>query len=80
MLVVGPAVRGRGTGRALVLACVERSRRDGARVLRLSTQPEMRAAHRLYERLGFARTPDHDWTPLPGVDLITYAMAIRPGR
>jgi ribosomal protein S18 acetylase RimI-like enzyme len=78
MLVVDPAARGRGIGEALIRACIERARRDGARVLRLSTQQDMSAAHRIYERLGFVRTPERDWTPQPGVDLITYALVIRP--
>lgn len=80
MLVVDPAARGQGVGEALVRACVERAVRDGASVLRLSTQPQMTAAHRLYERLGFTRTPDRDWTPEPGVDLLTYELAIPRGR
>lgn len=81
MLVVDAAARGRGTGGALVCACVERALRDGARVLRLSTQRDMTAAHRIYERMGFVRTPERDWTPQPGVDLVTYALELtRPGR
>jgi hypothetical protein len=40
----------------------------------LSTDTRMAAAHRLYERLGFARLPERDWTPLPGVDLLVYAL------
>jgi GNAT superfamily N-acetyltransferase len=74
MLVVDPAARGRGVGAALVEACVERARQAGAVTLRLSTQPEMTTAHRVYERLGFVRTPDHDWTPEPDVHLVTYAL------
>lgn len=27
-------------------------------------------AHRLYERLGFVRLPEKDWSPLPGIDLL----------
>jgi hypothetical protein len=34
----------------------------------------MTAAHRLYERLGFTRLPERDWTPLPGVDLLVYSL------
>ena len=36
----------------------------------------MHDAHRLYERMGFVRTPDKDWEPRPGIDLITYAMEL----
>lgn len=84
MLVVDPAARGQGVGEALVRWCVERARRDGVRVLRLSTQTGMAAAARVYLRLGFVRTPDLDWTPEPDVDLITYELVIGratpPGR
>jgi hypothetical protein len=34
----------------------------------------MASAHRIYERLGFVRTPERDWQPMPGVQLITYRL------
>jgi hypothetical protein len=45
----------------------------------------MTAAGRLYLRLGFVRTPERDWSPEPGVELITYGREIGaavtpPGR
>lgn len=76
MLVVDPAVRRSGAGDALVRASVEAARTDGCHVVRLSTQPTMTAAHRLYERAGFVRTPSFDWTPVPGVDLLGYALPL----
>lgn len=78
MLVVDPAARRRGVGAALVTACVERARAVGCTTLRLSTQTDMIDAHRLYERMGFRRTPDRDWTPVPGVTLLTYALDLGP--
>ena len=36
----------------------------------------MHAAHRLYERLGFTRTPERDWSPTPWVHLVTYVLAL----
>jgi GNAT superfamily N-acetyltransferase len=79
MLVVDPDARGQGVGEALVRWCIERARDSGVRSLRLSTQPGMVAAGRLYLRLGFVRTPERDWSPEPGVDLITYEIT-PPGR
>jgi ribosomal protein S18 acetylase RimI-like enzyme len=70
MLGVLPEARGRGVADALVRWCVSRAHADGARRLLLSTQVEMRAAQRLYGRLGFTRRPDLDWTPEPGVQLL----------
>ena len=38
----------------------------------------MRTAHRLYERLGFRRVPELDWTPVPHVQLIAYRLDLDP--
>ena len=78
MLVVDPEVRGAGVGKALVRACLDAARADGCTVVRLSSQEEMAAAHRLYERLGFVRTPSFDWYPVPGLFLRTYALPLVP--
>ena len=76
MLAVAPSARGRGLGEQLVRACVERARRQGRRRLVLSTQPNMDAAWRLYDRLGFVRAPDRDWSPEPGVNLRVFALGL----
>jgi ribosomal protein S18 acetylase RimI-like enzyme len=34
----------------------------------------MTAAQRLYERLGFRREPEHDWSPALGIDLLGYLL------
>ena len=73
MLVVDPAVRGRGVGELLVRACLDRAREVGKRRMVLSTERGMHAAHRLYERLGFTRLPERDWSPMPGIRLLVYA-------
>ena len=74
MLAVDPALRGRGVGELLVRACLDRARAAGKRRMVLSTDPRMTAAHRLYERLGFRRLAERDWSPAPGVDLLVYAL------
>ncbi|MET7477772.1 GNAT family N-acetyltransferase [Streptomyces sp. NPDC005648] len=77
MLAVAGAARGRGAGEALVRACVDRAKAaPGCTGVVLSTQPVMRAAHRIYGRLGFVRAPERDWRPIPGDDftLITYQL------
>ncbi|GLZ05472.1 N-acetyltransferase [Actinomadura sp. NBRC 104412] len=78
MLVVQESSRGNGVGRALVQECADRARRAGLVALRLSTQPNMRVAQRLYERMGFTRTPELDWSPVEGVNLLTYVLDLRP--
>ncbi|WP_411108307.1 GNAT family N-acetyltransferase [Streptomyces sp. c-19] len=75
MLAVTPDARGRGVGEALVRACVERARAlPGCARLVLSTDAKMVSAHRIYERLGFVRTPHRDWDPIPDHTLRTYAL------
>jgi ribosomal protein S18 acetylase RimI-like enzyme len=74
MLVVSPAARRTGVGVALVRACIATAEADGCRRVRLSTEPTMHGAHRIYERLGFVRTPERDWSPVAGVDLLTYVL------
>ncbi|MEU3457985.1 GNAT family N-acetyltransferase [Micromonospora sp. NPDC006766] len=71
MLAVDPAVQGRGTGEALVRACVERAAELGCSAVVICVRAGMAAAaHRLYARLGFVRVPEKDWSPLPGVELL----------
>jgi GNAT superfamily N-acetyltransferase len=79
MLGVDPAAQGRGAGRALVVACIERAAGEGRGALCLHSTPWMRTAHRLYESLGFVRDPQRDWTPVPGIDLVAYRLALSPG-
>ncbi|MFI1373171.1 GNAT family N-acetyltransferase [Streptomyces longwoodensis] len=80
-LAVVREARGRGVGEALVRACVDRARAaPGCVRLVLSSQRSMHSAHRLYERLGFERTPDRDWNPVPHLDdltLLTYGLTLR---
>jgi ribosomal protein S18 acetylase RimI-like enzyme len=76
MLVVDPAAQGRGIGELLVRTCLDRARAAGKRRMVLSTDPLMTAAHRLYQRLGFTRLPERDWSAAPGVDLMVYARQL----
>ncbi|MFI5706455.1 GNAT family N-acetyltransferase [Kribbella sp. NPDC051620] len=74
MLAVAPRARGLGVGTALSQHCVDRSRElDFHRVV-LSSATYMTTAHRLYERLGFTRIPDRDWSPVDGVELYAFAL------
>jgi ribosomal protein S18 acetylase RimI-like enzyme len=76
MLVVDPAVQGQGVGELLVTTCLDRARAAGKRRMVISTDPLMTAAHRLYERLGFTRLPERDWSPEPGIELLVYAREL----
>ncbi|WP_417013997.1 GNAT family N-acetyltransferase [Alistipes sp.] len=54
-VVVDAAARGRGVGEALVRAALSVAREEGAARVMLTSNAARRAAHRLYERMGFVR-------------------------
>ena len=69
MLVVSPAARGQGVGRALAEHCVALGRRDGAKTFALHTSELMTVALPMYLRMGF------EWkSPAPEVHGISYAV------
>jgi len=69
LLAVPPEARGLGIATLLVDECVRRARGSGAHELGLHTSESMRAAIRLYERMGFERVPEYDFQP-EGVELV----------
>ena len=76
MLAVAPEARRRGAAEALVRHCIARARQLGYGALVLSSLPAQVEAHALYTRLGFVRTPDRDWTPAPGIDLLGFRLRL----
>jgi len=74
MLGVAARARGRGVGTALTVRCIERTRELGLARIVLSSATYMTTAHRMYERLGFVRLPERDWSPIPGVDLYAFTL------
>ena len=75
MLAVDPAVQGTGAGTALARLCEERAREHGATGMALSSLASMRAAHRIYARLGYTREPGRDWSPVAGVDMLAFSKS-----
>jgi GNAT superfamily N-acetyltransferase len=67
LLAVAPAARGKGVARRLMDECIQRARSTGASALTLHTADIMAVAVRLYERMGFARAPELDISPWPGI-------------
>ncbi len=76
MLVVAPHAQRQGVGTALVHACADRARGAGKARISLHTTPQMAAAQRMYEGLGFRRATERDWAPEPGVELLGYVLEL----
>jgi len=75
-LAVSPDSQASGIGGQLVEAIIALAVDLGIAHLVLLTTPDMRAAHRLYERAGFARLPGRDWSPEPDVNLLAYGLRL----
>ncbi|MFI7064835.1 GNAT family N-acetyltransferase [Kribbella sp. NPDC050124] len=74
LLAVPGRARGLGIGTALTVRCIERTRELGLSRIVLSSASYMAAAHHIYERLGFVRLPERDWSPLADIDLYAFAL------
>jgi ribosomal protein S18 acetylase RimI-like enzyme len=74
MLGVSAAARGLGVGTLLTQHCIQRSRDLGFTRVVMSSAQAMKTAHRIYERLGFTRLPERDWSPRPGIDLYAFTL------
>jgi ribosomal protein S18 acetylase RimI-like enzyme len=77
-LAVRPQARGLGVGRVLLAAVIERAISHDVRHLVLCSQPQMKAAHHLYQEAGFTRLAERDWSPVPGITLLAYGLALPP--
>lgn len=76
LLVVHPDARGRGLGRMLTEECIRRSRQLGIRCVGLHTTEFMSVAEGMYERMGFKRSPEFDFTPEPGLLVMAYRLEL----
>jgi ribosomal protein S18 acetylase RimI-like enzyme len=75
-LAVRPEAQGEGVGLTLLRNLMRRACQRGISHLVLCTEPSMRVAHHLYEREGFTRLPDRDWSPAPGTALLVYGLRL----
>ncbi len=62
MLAVSPLAREKGIGEELTRFGLDLALVRGAKRVLLSTMETMKAAHALYEKMGFVRVPELDWT------------------
>jgi len=74
MLVVDPAFRGKGIGRALSDECIARAERDGSPIIALHTSPIMSVALPMYLRMGFVKA--YDAPPIFGVAYAVYTKTL----
>ncbi len=74
MLAVAPERSGTGVGRALVEAVLADARARGVDRIVLFSQESMTRAQGMYRRSGFVRRPEHDWSPAPGIRLLSFAL------
>jgi len=78
MLAVSPKAQRRGVGTALVSACMAHAVALGCTAIAICTRDFNDKAIAMYERLGFVRIPERDWSPLPDVKLIAFRLDLLP--
>jgi ribosomal protein S18 acetylase RimI-like enzyme len=76
MLAVSPKAQRRGIGELLVRECLDRARAGGARRIVISARDFVAGPLRLYDRMGFVRVPERDWSPVPGVSLVALTFEL----
>lgn len=62
LLAVDRRARGKGIGKLLTTACIRKGRQDRHRQVIIHTTKAMQLAWKMYERLGFKRSKDLDFT------------------
>lgn len=75
-LAVAPDAQGKGVGRRLLEACVERARERGRARVVLHTTERMPAARRMYESFGFTRDRPRDMVVGEGTHLLGYRLEL----
>lgn len=75
-LVVAAGVRRSGIGRTLTERCEQLAREAGREAIALWSRPYQRAAHRLYESLGWRRAPERDSVDASGHERLVFRLEL----
>ena len=78
LLAVHPDFRGQGIGAALMEECICRCREQGITTIGLHTAKFMEVAWRMYQKMGFRRTPEFDFHPRPDVTVMACRLDLQP--
>ncbi len=76
MLAVAPQAWGRRIATSIMEQVIAQATERGFGHIVLLVVEDNEAAHRLYQRLGFARIPDRDWRPWPELLLMAYQLPL----
>ena len=76
LLAVHSTARGQGIASSLIVACEQQANALGYFKMVLSTQPTMKVAHRVYERMGYRRNSARDWSKINGKSFFVYEKPI----
>jgi len=76
MVGIHPDYQGRGLGRRLVEACIDRCRQDGKRTVALRTMAAMQVAQALYASMGFTPDADDDISDSSWGTLFAYRLTL----
>jgi ribosomal protein S18 acetylase RimI-like enzyme len=75
MLGVAPTARRQGVAAALMDAAHAHARQQGMDRIVLCSEASHTTVHRFYERLGYVRQPERDWSP-GGVQLLSFGRSV----
>jgi GNAT superfamily N-acetyltransferase len=78
MLAVSPRAQGSRVGATLMSAVHDLALREGFDAVVLSVVETNTPAATFYSRLGYTRSPDRDWTPVPNITLQVWRRRVEP--